>query len=145
MATSISWFWKMIFRLHFPACLQARRCWNHSGSFDVVFYYIRPFLVLVLSWDGDHQVFHFKNQDLELLSTSFVGKHNCSSPYVQCSNGTIESCLKPVLRVMRAFSTEFCIPEAEWASTVPAIQSILNNSPSLRLANRAPITVQTVM
>lgn len=46
---------------------------------------------------------------------------------------------------MRALSAEFKIPEVEWPTTVPAIQSIINNTPSRRLGNRAPITVHTGM
>lgn len=46
---------------------------------------------------------------------------------------------------MREFSTELCIPEAEWATTVPVIQEIMNNYPYRRLENSSPITVYTGM
>lgn len=82
---------------------------------------------------------------MELLADSLGTKHRFSSAYVPWSNGTVESVCKQVLCVIRAFSAAFRIPEAEWPSTVPAIQSIINNSPSRRLGNRAPITVHTGM
>ncbi len=37
------------------------------------------------------------------------------------------------------------LEEADWPKSVPAIQSIINNSPSRRLGGRAPVTVHTGM
>ncbi len=70
-------------------------------------------------------------------------KQRFSTVYAPWSNGTVESVCKEVLRVMHAFNSETRTPEADWPTTVQAIQSIINNSPSRRLGGRAPITVQT--
>lgn len=40
-------------------------------------------------------------------------------------------------------SAELRVPETEWPTTVPAFQSIINNSSSRRLGGRCPITVHT--
>lgn len=96
----------------------------------------------VLTWFSD-QGTHFKNNVMELLAKSLGARHLFSTAYVPWSNGTVESVCKQILRVMRAFSAEYMVPETEWPTTVPAIQSIINNSPSRRLGDRAPITVHT--
>lgn len=44
---------------------------------------------------------------------------------------------------MHAFNTEVRSPEVKWPFSVPAIQSVIKNSPSLRLGGRSPITVHT--
>ena len=98
----------------------------------------------VLNWFSD-QGSNFKNQVMEYLAKSLGAKHNFSTPYVPWSNGTVESVCKQALRVMHAFMSEFKVTETDWPSTVPAIQSIINNSPSRRLNNKAPITVHTGM
>lgn len=100
--------------------------------------------VPVLQWISD-QGPHFANKVMELLASSHEAKHRFSTPYVPWSNGTIESVCREVLRVMHDFNAEARIPETEMPRSVPAIQSIINNSPSRRLGNRAPITVHTGM
>ena len=114
---------------------------NAQTTADVLMEYFSTF-VPVLKWFSD-QGSHFKNEVMEILATSLGAKHRFSSAYVPWSNGTVESVCKEVLRVMRALSSEFRIPESDWTKSVLAIQSIINNSPSRRLGNRAPITVHT--
>ena len=114
-----------------------------EATADVLAEYFTTF-VPVLNWFSD-QGSHFKNEVMELLASSLGAKHRFSTAYVPWSNGTVEAVCKEVLRVMHALSAELRIPEAEWTKTVPAIQSIINNSPSRRLGNRAPITVHTGM
>jgi len=79
------------------------------------------------------------------LAASLGAKHRFSTAYAPWANGTVESVCKEVLRVMRAFNTEMKKAEVDWPTSVSAIQSIINNSPSRRLGNRAPITVHTGM
>ena len=121
------------------ACQKA----DAATTAEVLMEYFTTF-VPVLQWFSD-QGTHFKNEVMELLANSLGVKHHFSTPYVPWSNGTVESVCKQFLRVMRAFSAEFRIPESDWPTTVPAVQSIINNSPSRRLGNRAPITVHTGM
>lgn len=47
--------------------------------------------------------------------------------------------------MLHAIGTELRSAETDFPSLVPAIQSIINNSPSRRLGDRAPITVHTGM
>ncbi len=98
----------------------------------------------VLEWFSD-QGPHFCNKVMQNLASSFGVKHRFSTVYAPWSNGTVESDFKEVLRVMHAFNSETLTPEADWPDSVPAIQSIINNSPSRRLGGRAPITVHTGM
>lgn len=110
---------------------------------EILMEYFTTF-VPVLSWFSD-QGSHFKNEVMEILAKSLGAKHNFSTPYVPWSNGTVEAVCKQVLRVMRALSVEFKIPESDWPTIVPAIQSIINNTPARRLGNRSPLTVHTGM
>lgn len=123
--------------------LQACKHADAATTAEVLMKYFTTF-VPVLTWFSD-QGTHFKNEVIELLAKSLGAKHHFSTAYVPWSNGTVESVCKQVLRVLRAFSAEFDVPEAEWSSAVPSIQSIINNSPSRRLGNRAPVTVHTGM
>ncbi len=100
--------------------------------------------VPVLQWFSD-QGPHFCNKVMQNLSNSLGVKHRFSTVYAPWSNGTVESVCKEVLRVMHAFNSETRTPEADWPTTVQAIQNIINNSPSRRLGRRAPITVYTGM
>ena len=82
---------------------------------------------------------------MELLAKSFGARHRFSTAYVSSPNGKVESVCKQVLRVPRAICSEFNVEETDWTKSVSAVQSIINNSPSRRLGNRAPITVHTGM
>ncbi len=80
---------------------------------------------------------------METLASSLGVKHRFFTVYAPWSNGTVESVCKEGLRVMHAFNSETLAPEAYRPYSVPAIQSIINNSPSRRLRGRAPITAHT--
>ena len=67
---------------------------------------------------------------MEILASTLGARHRFSTAYVPWSNGTVESFCKEVLRVLHALSTEMRVPETDWPSVVPALQSIINNSPS---------------
>ncbi len=82
---------------------------------------------------------------MQTLASSLGAKHRFSTVYAPWSNGTVESVCKEVLRVIHAFNSETLTPEADWPSSVPAIQSIISNSRSRRLGGRAPITAHTAM
>ncbi len=82
---------------------------------------------------------------MQNLSTSLGVKHRFSTVCAPWSNGIVESVCKEVLRVMHAFNSETRTPEADWSTTVQAIQSIIKNSLSRRLGGRVPITVHTGM
>ncbi len=84
------------------------------------------------------------------LASSLGAKHRFFTVYAPWSNGTVESVCKEGLRVIACIQfgglslrkhTQY-LPEPY---SVPAIQSIINNSPSRRLRGRAPITSHTGM
>ena len=116
---------------------------NAETAANVLLEYFSTFTT-VLQWFSD-QGRHFQNELMEILATSLGAKNRFSTAYVPWSNGTVESVCKKVLRVMRALSAELRIPESDWPKAVPAIQSVINNSPSRRLDNRSPIEVHTGM
>ena len=114
-----------------------------STTAEVLTEYFTTF-VPVTKWFSD-QGPHFCNKVMEMLAQSIGANHRFSTVYAPWSNGTVESVCKEVLRVMHALCAEMKIPETEWPRIVPAIQSIVNNSPARRLKNKAPITVHTGM
>lgn len=74
---------------------------------------------------------------MQLLALSLAEKPRFSTPYVLWSNGTVQSVLQEILRVMHVFNAEARISKAEWPRSVQAIHSIIINSPARRLGNRA--------
>lgn len=135
----------LILKDDFSGYVYLRACAHADAetTANVLVEYFTTF-VPVLQWFSD-QGTHFKNEVMELLAKDLGVRHHFSTAYVPWSNGTVESVCKQTLRVMRAFSHECQIEEADWTKTVPAIQSIINNTPARRLGNRAPVTVHTGM
>jgi len=143
--SSIGHEYILILKDDFSGYVTLRSCKsaNAETTAQVLLEYFTTF-VPVLQWFSD-QGTHFKNEVMERLASSLGAKQRFSTAYVPWSNGTVESVCKQVLRVMRALSAELRIPETDWTKTVQSIQAIINNSPSRRLGNRAPITVHTGM
>lgn len=100
--------------------------------------------VPVLNWLADQEP-HFFNKVIDTLATYLGAEHRFSTAYDTWSNGTVEYVWKEILRVLHTFNSETRTPEADWPDYVPAIQSIINNSLSIWLGGRAPITVYTGM
>lgn len=113
------------------------------STVDILMEYFTTF-VPVLKWFSDKGP-HFCNEVMEGLAATLGVRHRFSTVYAPWTNGTVESVCKEVLRVLHAVSTEVQVPETEWPSVVPAIQSIINNSPSRRLNDLSPIKVHTGM
>ena len=59
------------------------------------------------------------------------------------ANGTVESMMSQILRVLRALLSEWRMQEHDWPLLVPVVQGILNHAPSFRLGGRAPIEAYT--
>ncbi len=93
----------------------------------------------VLQWFS-YQGPHFWKKVSQTLASSFGVKHCFSAVYAPWSNGTFEFVCKEVLRVMDAFNSE-----TNNSFSVPAIQSIINISPSCRLGGPSTNTVHTGM
>ena len=123
-----------------PSSLQ--RCWrlnNHRSA-----YWVFNTFVPALYWFSDHGSY-FKNQVTELLANSLGAKQKFWTKYLPLYNGTIEAVWWKFLRIMRQFSADFRIPEADRPISVTAIQSTTNNTSSRRLGSRSPITAHTGM
>lgn len=135
----------LIIKDDFSGCVFLRSCAkaDAESAAEILLCYFTAFFP-VLEWFSD-QGQHFCNAVMELLASSMVARHRFPTAYVSWSNGTFEAVFKDVLLIMHSVSTEFNVTEADWEKTVPAVQSIMKNSPSRRLGGRAPITVHTCM
>jgi hypothetical protein len=71
-----------------------------------------------------------------LLGTS----HNFTTAYSPWANGTVEAVCKQAIRAARAMLSEMRLAPQEWPCVLPAIQAVLNNSPSSHRAGQTPLT-----
>lgn len=97
---------------------------------------------MVPIWISD-QGTHFKNVVMKELSRRMKTKHHFTPVYSPWANGGIERMNKELLRVLRALLLENRLDEASWPFLLPAVQSVLNHSPSPRLGGLAPVEVMT--
>jgi len=70
-------------------------------------------------------------------------KHHFTTANSPKTNGTVERVNREIMKVLRSLVSEFKISWNEWASTLPLVQSALNNYKSASLAGQAPFTVFT--
>lgn len=82
---------------------------------------------------------HFLNEVMKALAKMLRVEHHFTPAYSPHTNGTVETVCKQVLRAIRALLPDFKLQEDEWPLFMPLIQSLLNNSPSRRLANHTPL------
>jgi hypothetical protein len=86
---------------------------------------------------------HYKNETLKELRRRYGALHHITLAYCPWSNGTVESFMSQILKVLRALLSEFRMPEAEWTTLLPMVQGALNSAPSPKLGGRSPIEVFT--
>jgi hypothetical protein len=69
--------------------------------------------------------------------------HNFTTAYSPWANGTVEAVCKQTIRAVRAMLSEMKLAPEEWPCVLPAIQAVLNNSPSSHRAGQTPLTAFT--
>jgi hypothetical protein len=86
---------------------------------------------------------HYVNTVMNEMNEHLSVKHHIVVAHSPWANGTVESMMSQILRVLRALLSEWRMQEQNWPLLVPIVQSILNHAPSLRLGGRAPIEAYT--
>jgi transposase InsO family protein len=93
-------------------------------------------------WVSD-QGSHFKNQVMTEVQRQLGANHHFTTAYCPWANGTVEAVCKQTIRAARAMLSEMHLAPQEWPCILPAIQSVLNNSPSSHRAGQTPLTAFT--
>jgi hypothetical protein len=93
-------------------------------------------------WVSD-QGSHFKNQIMTEVQRKLGAKHHFTIAYCPWANGTVEAVCKQTIRAARAILSEIHLAPQEWPCILPAIQAVLNNSPSSHRAGQMPLTAFT--
>jgi hypothetical protein len=86
---------------------------------------------------------HYVNEIVKELSERLSVKHHIVVAYSPWANGTVESMMSQILRVLCALLSEWRMQENDWPLLVPIVQGIMNHAPSSRLGGRAPIEAYT--
>ena len=86
---------------------------------------------------------HYVNTVMNELNERLSVKHHIVVAHSPWANGTVESMMSQILRVLRALLFEWRMQEQDWPLLVPIVQSILNHAPSFRLGGRAPVEAYT--
>jgi hypothetical protein len=94
-------------------------------------------------WVSD-QGSHFKKTVMadiqKRLGTNHGTNHHFTTAYSPWANGTVEAVCKQTIRAARAMLSELHLAPQEWPCVLPAIQTVLNNSPSPHRAGQMPLT-----
>jgi Integrase core domain/Integrase zinc binding domain len=93
-------------------------------------------------WVSD-QGSHFKNQVMTDIQKQLGTNHHFTTAYSPWANGTVEAVCKQTIRAARAMLSEMHLAPQEWPCVLPAIQAVLNNSPSSHRAGQTPLTAFT--
>lgn len=93
-------------------------------------------------WVSDRGT-HFKNELVHNIGETLKSSRHFILSYFPWSNGIVEVVHRELLRESRAILSEFHLPIRAWPSVVPLVQSSLNNSCSVSLGNRCPLTALT--
>jgi hypothetical protein len=75
--------------------------------------------------------------------TEATWHHHFTTAYSPWANGTVEAVCKQTIRAARAMLSEMHLAPQEWPCVLPAIQAVLNNSPSSHRAGQTPLTAFT--
>jgi hypothetical protein len=93
-------------------------------------------------WVSD-QGSHFKNNVMADIQKQLGTNHHFTTAYSPWANGTVEAVCKQTIRAARAMLSEMHLSPQEWPCVLPAIQAVLNNSPSSHRAGQTPLTAFT--
>ena len=86
---------------------------------------------------------HYINETIKELSERTGTVHHITVAYSPWANGTVESMMSQILRVLCALIAEWRMDMKHWPLLVPIVQGALNQAPSARLGGRAPMEVFT--
>ena len=92
------------------------------------------------TWVTD-QGSHFVNRIVKELSSRLHVEHHFTVAYTPWANGTVERVNRDVLNTMRTLLSDFRLSRFEWPSLVSLVVSVINSSPSARLAGLSPVQV----
>jgi hypothetical protein len=93
-------------------------------------------------WVSD-QCRHFKNTVMADIQKQLGTIHHFTTAYSPWANGTVEAVCKQAIRAARAMISEMHLAPQEWPCVLPAIQAVLNNSPSSNRAGQTPLPAFT--
>jgi Integrase zinc binding domain/Integrase core domain len=93
-------------------------------------------------WVSD-QCSHFKNTVMADIQKQLCTNHHFTMAYSPWANGTVEDVCKQTKRAARAMLSEMHLAPQEWPCVFPAIQAVLNNSPSSHRVAQTPLTAFT--
>jgi transposase InsO family protein len=93
-------------------------------------------------WVSD-QGSHFTNTVMADIQKQLGTYHHFTAAYSPWANGTVEAVCKQTIRAARAMLSEMHLAPQEWRCVLPAIQAVLNNSPSSHRAGQTPLTAFT--
>ncbi len=86
---------------------------------------------------------HFTAAIINELTHRRKMQHHITVSYTPTGNGTVERVNRTIISVLKALTSENQMSTHHWPYLSPVVQSIINNTPSVRLANNAPFTVLT--
>lgn len=86
---------------------------------------------------------HFKNECIEAVTRAFKVAHHFTCPEAAWSNGTVERLNREVLRLFRVLLSENKMGKEQWIWLRPAVQAVINHTPTERLGRRSPMEVHT--
>lgn len=93
----------------------------------------------VYIWVSD-QGSHFLNETVKEVNERLKTTHHFTLPYTPWSNGTVEVVCRELQRATKILLNEFQLHSIICKSTLPAVQSALNNTKIKRLQNQCPLT-----
>jgi Integrase core domain/Integrase zinc binding domain len=93
-------------------------------------------------WVSD-QGSHFKNKLITDIQKQLGTNHHFTTANSPWANSTVEAVCKQTIRAARATLSEMNLAPQEWPFVLPAIQAVLNNSPSSHRAGQTPLTAFT--
>ena len=97
---------------------------------------------VVRQWVSDRGT-HFMNSVVAELSRQLQADHQFTVAYAPWSNGQVERVNREIKEVLTAMTTELKLSADEWPSLIPAVNAVLNNSPSSAIGGYSPITAFT--
>ena len=110
---------------------------NSTEAADAISWWIARFCKP--EWFVSDQGTHFKCKILTQLAKYFDCKHHFTLAYCPWSNGTVERANRDIKALLKIIGRETKLSIAkEWPYLLPAVMSILNNTPSERLDGLAP-------